>query len=290
MTQFSQQEHLFDALSWQLARTQRFLLDGSHRGHLSGAGGAFADIAPLLAFPDTRRLDLRRSITDPTGGFFVRRFERHTDITLHILLDATGSLASSAAADRLGLATLLSTGLARAACRGGDRFAVQAVGGTDILIETPPARSLGLASQIGPLMAGLEPKGHGVAALCEAAASLPTQRILIALISDFELSTAELDQLLGALSPRPVLPIWLRDSGLENPSPRFGLTEMQDPETGRRRAMITSRKWAARQAAAMANHRKSLRSVAGAYGLTPIEICDSIDIERLIEALDEARL
>lgn len=281
--------YLFDSLVWHLTRRQPGSRDGAHRGRLRGAGGAFADIAPLLAHPDPRRLDLRRSITDPFGGFFVRRFERHTDLVLHILLDASASLGTIASSDRQRVAALLAGGLAQAARRGGDRVALQAVNGQDRVLDLPPTRRAGIGEEIREDVNRLSALGDGIEGMCLAAANMPQRRVLVALISDFDHTTSELNQLLAALSPRPVLPLWLRDTGLEEPPGRIGLSEMRDPESGRRRTVLTGRKWASRQAEAGRAHRRALRAVFASHGLRAVEIRDSIDLSQLIAELDEVR-
>lgn len=280
--------YLFDSLTWHLTRRQPGLREGAHRGRLRGAGGAFADVAPLLAHPDPRRLDLRRSITDPFGGFFVRRFERHTDLVLYILLDASASLGTVASSDRQRIAALLAGGLAQAARRGGDRVALQAVSGRETVLNLPPTRRMGIGEEIRNEVNRLFVLGDGVEGLCAAAASLPQGRTLVALISDFDHSVPELNQLLGALSPRPVLPLWLRDTGLEEPPGRIGLSEIRDPESGRQRTVLTGRKWASQQAEAGRSRRRELRAVFANHGLRPVEIRDSIDLSHLIAELDEA--
>ena len=290
MTISATEQYLFDALAWRLAKLQPDLRDGAHRGRLRGAGEAFSDIAPLLAFPDPRRLDLRRSLTDPFGGYFVRRFEHQTDIVLHILLDGSASLAAVASSDRQGLAALIGSGLAHAAFRSGDRASLQVVGGAKVLADEPPSRRAGIADTIRATIAEITPTGHGVAGLCEAAAAMPQRRVLIALISDFDFAPDDLERLLDSLSPRPVLPIWLRDSGLETPPDRFGLAELHDPETGHRRTVLTTRKWAGRQVDANRRHRARLRGQFQGYGLSPIEVRDSIEVDRLIEKLGETLL
>ena len=290
MNEAGDELYLFDALAWRLAHSLPGLMEGAHRSRMRGAGDSFADIAPLLAFPDPRRLDLRRSITDPFGGFHVRRFERRTDLVLHILLDASASLAPSATSDRRGLAALLAGGLAQAARRGGDRAALHAIGGDTELAFQPASRRPGLGEDVRQMVLGVVPAGQGVDGLAQAGAALPQRRILVVLISDFALAASELNRLLDALSPRPVLPIWLRDTGLEEPPERFGLAEARDPESGRRRTVLTTRKWAARQREAGEIHRNALRGVFLNHGLRPMEIRDSIDIDQLISALGEAAL
>ncbi|SIT77407.1 DUF58 domain-containing protein [Pontibaca methylaminivorans] len=287
MTAGGEELYLFDALAWRLGRRQPGQHEGAHRGRMRGSGDSFADIAPLLAYPDPRRLDIRRSLTDPFGGFFVRRFERRTDIALHILLDGSASLGAGAASDRQGLAALLAGGLAQAARRGGDRAAIQVIGGEQVLFEAPATRRPGLGEELRAGINALQPAGRGTAGLIRAAEALPLRRVLVALVSDFDHGADELDHLLGALTPRPVLPFWLRDSGLENPPGRPGLAEARDPETGRRHTVITGRKWAARQQEAARERRRDLRRVFSNHGLRAVEIRDSIDIDHLVAALGE---
>lgn len=284
------QTHLFDALAWRLSQALAGARPGGHRGLMRGAGDRFADVAPLTRHPDPRRLDARRSLTDPFGEVFVRRFETRTDMTLHLLLDASASLATGAAADRLGLAALLAGGFAQAARRGGDLFALEVLAGEASLLELAPSRRLGDVEALIARVRALKPEGRGVAGLARRAEALPQARILVALISDFEYASAELDALLGALRPRPILPLWLRDSALENPPGRFGLADLRDPETGRQRVVLTSRRWAERQAAAARENRAALRRIFARHGLQAVEIEDEIRIGRLIAALEEAPL
>lgn len=282
--------HLFDLLTWRLARALPGMRPGGHRGTMRGAGDAFADLAPLLAHPDPRRLDVRRSLLDPFGTTFVRRFETRTDLTLHLLLDASASLRAGARSDRLGLAALLAAGFAEAAWRGRDRYALTAIGGEQVLDEILPARRRELGPELLERIGALRPDGEGVEGLERAAMALPARRILVVLISDFDHTTDELRRLLAALEPRPVLPVWLRDGGLEAPSGRLGLAETRDPESGRRRTVLTTKRWAAQQTQAAARHRASLRSIFAEHGLAPIEIRDQINVDALAAALEEAPL
>ncbi|MEI2385772.1 hypothetical protein [Breoghania sp. JC706] len=282
--------HLFDMLAWQLARALPGVRAGSHRARLRGGGDVFADTAAFLAHPDPRRIDLRRSLTDPFESLIVRRFEARNDLTVHLLLDASASLCTGARSDRAGLARMLAAGIAEAAWRGRDRFAITAIGGDDVLLSLGASRSRSMPSQVYEAVATLVPKGRGVEGLVRIATSLPRDRILVVLISDFEHDSTELRQLLAALDPRPVWPLWLRDSGLETPRGHFGIAEIRDPETGRRRAVLTTRRWAAAETETHAWHRKVLRDVFSEFGLRPVEIRDQIDVAALATALDEAPL
>ncbi len=282
--------HLFDSLVWRLAEALSGTRHGGHRGKMRGVGENFADVVPLARHPDPRRLDLRRSIADPFEQVFARRFEARTDLTLHVLLDLSASLATGANSDRRGLAALLTAGFARAARRGGDLFGLAAVAGDRELVRIAPARRPPPAEEIMAQIADLKPSGRGVEGLMRTADSLPQERILVLLLSDFEYAPDELDRLLTALRPRPVLPLWLRDSGLEAPPGRFGLADLRDPETGRSRIALTTKSWAERQTRESAARRAELRRVFGRHGLRAAEIIDQIRIGDLSAALAEAAL
>src|SRR5699024_8720540 len=182
MTAGGEELYLFDALAWRLGRRQPGHHEGAHRGRMRGSGDSFADIAPLLAYPDPRRLDIRRSLTDPFGGFFVRRFERRTDIALYILLDGSASLGAGAASDRQGLAALLAGGLAQAARRGGDRAAIQVIGGEQVLFEAPATRRPGLGEERRAGVSAVRRAGRGVLGLGGAAEALPLRGGLVRLV------------------------------------------------------------------------------------------------------------
>ncbi|MBL3577840.1 hypothetical protein BV509_20610 [Rhodovulum sulfidophilum] len=281
---------LFDLLAWRLARALPGLRTGDHPARMRGAGGSFADTAPFLAHPDPRRLDLRRTLTDPMGTLQVRRFQSRVDLTLWVLLDASASLGAGARSDRPGVAALLAAGLAQAAWRGRDRFALTAMAGQDRLLSVPPGRQAGQAAALAAALADLRPDGCGTAGLEEAAREIPGDRVLVAVISDFDHAPDELRGFLAALEPRPVLPFWLRDTGLEAPPGQVGLAAIRDPETGRRRIAVTSRAWADRQAREAAGRRRELRGVLAEFGLSPVEIRDQISVSDLAAALSEVAL
>ncbi|WP_321336864.1 hypothetical protein [Breoghania sp.] len=282
--------HLFDVLTWRLARALPGVRVGGHRARMRGAGDIFADTAGFFSQPDLRRIDLRRSLTDPFANLVVRRFETRNDLTVHLLLDASASLGTGARSDRPGIARLLAYGIAQAAWRGRDRFAIDVLNGDDIAFSHGPSHSRATISGLRTALPHIAPAGHGVKGLTRCAAGLPDTRILVVLVSDFEYAPDELRWLLSAVHPRPAWPIWLRDSGLEEPNGRFGITETRDPETGRRRSELTTRRWAQTQSANARRRRAETRGVFSEFGLRAVEIRDRIDVNALAVALDEAPL
>lgn len=288
MTLTSADLSLFEPLAWRLARLQNGLAAGRHPALWRGAGEVFADVAEFLQHPDARRLDIRRTLTDPFGNLQVRRFQQRVRTEVHILLDASASLAAQAASDRQGLAALIAAGMARATVAGGDPAVLHIGAGERLLHSGPrlrnPAASLGCEA----LVRQLQPAGQGLSGLVQASGALPRHGVFVILISDFDTSPAELADLLQHLRPRPVLPVWLRDSGLEDPGEGFGLMELRDPETGRTRLVLRTTRRAARLRDALTARRQDLRHIFAQQGLTPLEVCDSLDPQALRDVLEVA--
>ncbi|WP_119168461.1 DUF58 domain-containing protein [Algihabitans albus] len=277
---------LFDAIAYQLRARFAGGRPGAHRGRQRGAGARFADTAPLLTHPDPRRIDLRRSLRDPFGTIHVRRFEVPAAVTVHALMDFSASLAVAGAGDRWALAALLGGAVAQGAVRTGDRFALAAARGGDLPpLLRPPLRYSGLGVETRALLDTLEPSGQGIETLTELAAEIPARRTLTFLISDFEMPPEMLSRLLTLLDGHALWPIWLRDSGLDDVSGRFGLCDILDPETGAARTLLMRPGYARAYARRRAECRAATAEVFAAFGRRPIEVVDRIDTEAFVAAL-----
>ena len=271
---------LFDAIAYRLRTRATGGRPGAHRGSQRGAGARFADTAPLLMYPDPRRIDLRRSLRDPFGTLHVRRFEMPLDVTVHGLMDFSASLAVTGASDRRALAALLGGAVAHGAVRTGDRFALSVARGEGAApLLRPPLRFAGLAAETRSLLADLEPAGQGITTLVELAAEIPIRRTLTFLVSDFEMPPDGLARLLTVLEGHALWPIWLRDSGLDRVSGRFGLCDVLDPETGAARTLLMRPSYARAYAQARAKRNAEIATVFAAFGRRPIEVVDRIDVE-----------
>ncbi|ODN71804.1 DUF58 domain-containing protein [Methylobrevis pamukkalensis] len=259
---------------------------GRHRSRALGAGGVFAGLAPLIADPDPRRIDLRASLRDPFGTLWVRRHRRTVDAEVVVILDVSASMGFCGTASRPDLARTLVGGLAHAAARSADRFGLILAGEQvepDPLM--PPTRRRGLGPQAAGLVAATGTHGVGAAGLIEAADLLPRRRAVVVLVSDFTFEEEVLEDLLGRLAIHDVRPVVLRDSALDRPDPAFGLVDLQDLETGHRRLVLMRPALAARWQAEADDRRRRLADILAVHGLEPIEIVDQIDPVALFEAL-----
>lgn len=282
---------LFDALAWRLKALIDGWRAGAHRSRLRGAGEHFADIAPLLAFPDPRRIDLRRSLRDPFGAISVRRFERPANLDVHAVVDWTGSLGATGNTVRARLAAVVAAGLAQGAMKSRDRFALAAVPGEGHApLVRPPLAHAGLSRDVLAALTSLEPAGRGWGPLAQSVATVPARRTLVFLISDFEVAPEPLADVLALLADHVLCPIWLRDTGLDEVDGRFGLADVADLETGERRVVLMRPAFAARYRRARAERVEALRATFAAYGRRPIELTDDVDPMGLAADLAETPL
>ncbi len=284
---------LVETLRLAFARRLSGARPGAHRGRWAGSEGAFADLAPLARQPDPRRLDARRSIIDPFGEIQIRRFATPTVATVWVVADLSASLGATGATDRQALAALLAAALAGAARLAGDTAALAVAQGAEAETLFPPGRDRGQADAFRAALSEIGPAGQGIDGLAALADAIPTRRALVFLISDFEFPPEALAEMLAAYDGHALIPLWLRDSGLEAPAEGIGrlprLVRLRDPETGvARSAVLTGRRVRA-WARARAETRMALAATFHRLGRDPVEILDRIGITTLGEELARRR-
>lgn len=277
------------AIVWRFRRRQAGVRPGAHRGRFAGADGLFTDLAPILACPDPRRLDLRRSVVDPFGMPAVRRFELPTTVTVHVVVDLSASLASRGASDRHRLAALLAGAFAEAAHACGDASALAVALGSEAEFALPPGRGRERTAAFRDTVLSVRPSGTGIEGLLGIAAALPRRRTLVVLISDMELAPTDLDAVLAAFDGHALIPVWLRDSALEaidtGTGPLPGIARMQDPETGRTALVVLGRRRVEAWRAGRERRREELQAVLASRGREAVTVLDRVQVAAFAEAL-----
>jgi uncharacterized protein (DUF58 family) len=212
---------------------------GAHPGLGEGGGGEFLRHVPLLRHPDPRRIDLRMTFRDPLCGLHVRQFARSSAIAVVAVVDLSGSMGLHGRVERMSAVAELCAVLAVSAYRMGDRFGLigcDAAVRSDLFI--PATRRQGLEFEVFDRLVNARPKGASTRGLAAAADWLPARRSLVFLISDFLMPVTEVDETLDALWRHDVVPVVVRDQGEEDDLPSWGLIELTDLETGRRRLAV----------------------------------------------------
>jgi hypothetical protein len=265
-------------LAWR-TRTARV---GAHRSTFAGTGGMFRDLTSLLDARDPRRIDLRQSLRDPFENTYVRRLEQTSAISVSVLMDVSTSMTFSGRSRKFALACDLAQTIASSAIRTGDTFALIAAD-TDVRTDLTlaPSRSRSAIAQKIDEMRRFVPSCAGAGGLIEAATLTTGRRGLVFLVSDFLMPDDRIHAIFERLSRHDVIPVALHDSAEIEALPEWGIVELADLETGRRRLIVLRPSFKETWRRRIEARRSDFRSIARHYGREPFQVTDRIDWERL---------
>ncbi|MFG1478914.1 hypothetical protein V5F53_09635 [Xanthobacter sp. V4C-4] len=256
---------------------------GAHAAAGDGGDGRFHSLAPLLARPDPRRIDIRASIRDPFEAVHVRTFAPRRAVTVTALVDLSGSMGCAGLAGAV--ARLVAT-CAASAIAGGDAFsliAADAAPRPDLFI--PASRRRGLAREVLHRLTHAPRAGRGATGLLAATEQIPRARGIVVLVSDFLMPQTELRALLDALHRHDVIPVVARSAAAEGALPRFGLIDLVDAETGARRLVFMRPGLRARWQAQAQARGRALDTLFASHGLAPFSLTDRFDPDALLDFL-----
>jgi uncharacterized protein (DUF58 family) len=179
----------------------RTLVDGAvtglHRHPRAGVGVELAQFRAYQPGDDARRIDWRTLAR--SDRLFVRESPVERDVTVRLLLDASGSMAhGEPPLDKLAYARMLTAALAFLALRQGDAVALHTVGGADT--DLPPLRRRGALERLIMALDSLRP-GVCWPAWRELAPRVarPRRRELVVLLTDLWQAGDEIDAALAGL-------------------------------------------------------------------------------------------
>lgn len=265
-------------LAWR-TRTARV---GAHRSSVSGSGGMFRDLTTLLDARDPRRIDLRQSLRDPFEAIHVRRFEQASAIGVTMLADVSASMTFAGRTRKTQLLCDLTRAIGMSAARSGDTFRLLAADArVQDALSAPASRSRSSSERIARLLQDFRSGGAGSGGLVEAATRIGARRGLVFVVSDFLMSDAQLIAVFETLSRHDVIPIALYDSAEITALPDWGLMELADLETGRRRLVVLRPSLKAAWHERIEARRSAFRTIARRFGREPFEVTDRIDWDRL---------
>ena len=250
---------------------------GHHRGSVFGAGQEFGGYAPLGRAPDPRRLDARATLADPLGTWQVRLYQQRASIPVWLIADLSGSMSAPAGGGKMERLAEIAASLAYSVYRTGDAFAFMGCDDTiiaDLLL--PPTHARGAGAEVAAKLAHYTPANAGARGLSSAAAYLGRRRSLVFLASDFHFPQAHLEAVLESLTAHDVVPVvvWdeLRSDGEFQTLPRFGLLELRDAESGRRRTVLLRPGLHAQWRHRFAERRTALQQSFARFGLRPFHV------------------
>jgi uncharacterized protein (DUF58 family) len=255
-------------------------LPGHHKSSRSGAGYEYVATAPLLDYPDPRRLDIRRSVRDPFGQLFVRVYNQHSLVPVYALADLSGSMGFQGAASKLAVLREFVSILAFSANRTGDPFGLIACADKVLpQFVLPATRNAEAVRATLQRLSAYRPAGGGAQGLIEAAPLIGYRRALVFLLSDFHFPRDFMRHLLRAVARHDVVPIVLWDSAEYQDPPTFGIARIRDSETGVERYTWLRSALRQRLREAFERRRKALENLCLEFGYPPYFLVDAIDCD-----------
>ena len=229
------------------------LFSGEYHSIFKGRGLEFSDVREYQPGDDVRSIDW--NVTARRGRLFVKEFVEERQLNALVIVDLSASKAfGTGAKQNARIASEIAAILALAATTNNDRVGLLLV--TDrVEYFIPPDTGRRHAMRLVLELLTYQPKGRGttLSVGLRYADRVLRQRTTVFLISDFLTSTTADSELTRSARElawyHDVVPIRLMDPAAGQ-LPRVGMLAVDDPETGQRRVVNTSRRrvreeWAA---------------------------------------------
>jgi uncharacterized protein (DUF58 family) len=256
-------------------QTRRLVTDalaGEYHSIFKGRGMEFADVREYQVGDDIRTIDW--NVTSRTGSLHVKKFTEERELTVLLVLDASGS-ADFGTRHRFKREVAAEMGalLAFSAIKNNDRVGAL-VFTDDVEMYVPPRKGRAHVLRVIRDLLYFQPKGRGtnLARACEYLNRITRKRAVVFLLSDF-LDSGFDKPLRVAAKKHDFISVFIADPA-EKEIPAIGLVELEDAETGRRLLLDTSDR------AGMERYRSSVlaRGARQRQELTSMGV-DIIDID-----------
>lgn len=249
---------------------------------MQGMGGLeLAGHLPLMRAPDARRLDVRVSIYDPFGEWWVRRYSQRASVPVIVLADLSASMSFAGDRKKLEVLSDFVASAAYSAYRTGDAFSF--VGCDDSVSEwLPLTHSKNAGVELAQRLRTQELRG-GATGLLEVQQYLPRRRALIFFVSDFHFESALLHDALEILVKHEVVPVVLWDRIEFEKMPRFGIAQLTDSETGKSRTVLMRASLRQKIIDGMVARRRRLIDIFLAHRARPLFLTDGFHADAITE-------
>jgi uncharacterized protein (DUF58 family) len=249
-----------------------------------GLGMEFRGHAPLISYPDPRRIDLRQTIRDPFDQVWVRIFNQKSSVPVTVACDLSGSMGFAGQMRKLEIASQITASAAYSAFRVNDPFGFI---GFDQHVRDDWMFSSSVkvhgAFELAERLATYRPPHTGANGLADISQFLPRERSLVLLISDFHMPIEQLEAALGSLMRHHVVPLVLWDGAEYRNLPEFGVASITDCETGARRTLFLRKSLRERIMQAFEARREALEKLFMRFDMPPLFIEDGFEPDDLTE-------
>ncbi len=270
--------------NYQIGWRSRGRHPGRHASVQRGLGMEFRGHAPLIAYPDPRRIDLRQTIRDPFDQVWVKIFNQKSSVPVFVACDLSGSMGFSGQMRKLEIASEITASAAWSAYRVNDPFGF--IGFDEAVREDWMFQSsvkVHGAFEMAEHLATYRPGHTGAQGMRDISQFLSRERSLVLLISDFHMPLEDLEQALGTLIRHHVVPLVLWDSAEYRNLPEFGVTSITDCETGARRTLFLRKDYRDRIVQSFEARRDALEKLFMRFDMPPLFIEDGFDADDLTE-------
>jgi uncharacterized protein (DUF58 family) len=263
-------------------QTRRLVTDalaGEYHSIFKGRGMEFAEVREYLAGDDVRTIDW--NVTSRTGVLHVKKFTEERELTVLLMLDASGSADfGTRTRFKRELAAEMGALLAFSAIKNNDRVGAL-VFTDDVEMYVPPRKGRSHVLRVIRDLLYFEPKGRGtnLARACEYLNRITRKRAVVFLLSDFLDSGFE-KPLRVAAKKHDLISIFISDPA-EREIQGVGLLELEDAESGRRLLVDTSdRKAMSVFRRASLERASRTREELGAMGVDVIDVETGVPYDR----------
>lgn len=270
--------------SYHIGWRSRSRRPGRHKSNQRGMGMEFRGHTTLLSYPDPRRIDIRQTIRDPMEQVYVRIFNQKSATPVFVLCDLSGSMQYGMPHTKLVTAAEITRSVAQSATRNTDPVAF--IGFDDELrdewlstLSSRPHMMFDLADRLENHL----PKEVGTGALLDSARLLPRERALIFLVSDFHMPLEQLDAALLLMLRHQIVPVVLWNSAEYKDLPNFGVTSINDPETGERRTLFLRAAYRQRILEAFEARRQAIIDLFMKFDMQPFFVENQFDADQLTD-------
>ncbi len=267
-------------ISWR-SRSRR---PGRHKSNQRGMGMEFRGHTTLLSYPDPRRIDIRQTIRDPMEQVYVRIFNQKSATPVFVMCDLSGSMQYGTPHSKLTTAAEITRAVAQSATRNADP--VGFIGFDDALkddwvatLSSRPHTMFELADRLEDHL----PSEVGTAALLSSASLLPRERSLIFLVSDFHMPLTQLEDALLLMLRHQIVPVILWNSAEYKTLPEFGITSINDPETGERRTLFLRAAYRQRILDTFEARRQAITDLFMKFDMQPFFVENTFDADLLTD-------
>jgi hypothetical protein len=288
---------LIPPFHYQVAWQPRSWRPGEHPAAVNGEGGSFRGERLLADASQARFLSVRASLRDPFRRLWVKENQQRTALDLFVIMDVSRSMRVGGGGSYCQAAGDFLASAALSAYREGDRLGVVCASGrVDAGLSAAPSRRLPPLFRIAQAIRAMPQENRrtpgldSVDALLDIWRRLPVRRSLVFVVSDYHAPAETWTSILRALRHHQVVPVVLQDHEPAAVLPRWGLVQLDDAESGRRRTLFMRPALQRRLTSSGAQRQADLDALFEDLGLRPCRLRQPFDPAQLTDYFHAAGL